>query len=58
MSDLSEFYKWAAKLLEIKSRMFLPVEIEYEDDEMEDPRLELVEKLIEYKKFNKIRELM
>ena len=32
LSDLSEFYKWAAKLLEIKSRMLLPVEIEYEDD--------------------------
>ena len=58
LSDLSEFYKWAAKLLEIKSRMLLPVEIEYEDDEMEDPRLELVEKLIEYQKFKKLTELM
>ena len=58
LGDLSEFYKWAAKLLEIKSRMLLPVEIEYEDDEMEDPRLELVEKLIEYQKFKKLTELM
>ncbi len=58
LGDLSEFYKWAAKLLEIKSRMLLPVEIEYEDEEMEDPRMELVEKLIEYQKFKKLSELM
>lgn len=58
LGDLSEFYKWASKLLEIKSRMLLPVEIEYEDEEMEDPRLELVEKLIEYQKFKKLSELM
>ena len=50
LGDLSEFYSWAAKLLYIKSRMLLPVEIEYDDDD-EDPRQELVDRLIEYQKF-------
>lgn len=58
LGDLSEFYKWAAKLLEIKSRMLLPIEITYDDDDIEDPRQELVEKLIEYQKFKKLSELM
>ena len=48
LGDLSEFYKWAAMLLNMKSKMLLPVEINYDDmDEIEDPRDELVEKLID-----------
>lgn len=58
LGDLSEFYKWAAMLLSMKSRMLLPVEVDWEDDEMEDPRQELVDKLIEYQKFKKLSELM
>lgn len=58
LGDLSEFYSWAAKLIYIKSRMLLPVEFSYEDDEDEDPRQELVEKLIEYQKFKKLSSLM
>lgn len=58
LSDLSEFYKWAAMLLNMKSRMLLPIEIDYEDEEAEDPRQELVDKLIEYQKFKKLSELM
>ena len=59
LGDLSEFYNWAAKLLYIKSRMLLPVEVTYDDDEdAEDPRKELVDKLIEYQKFKKLSELM
>lgn len=57
LGDLSEFYNWAAKLLLIKSRMLLPIEVTYEDDE-EDPRQELVDKLIEYQKFKKLTALM
>lgn len=57
LGDLSEFYSWAAKLLYIKSRMLLPVEIEYDDDD-EDPRQELVDRLIEYQKFKRLSELM
>ena len=44
----SEFLVMAAMLLDIKSRMLLPKESEPEE-ETEDPRQELVEKLIEYK---------
>lgn len=58
LSDLSEFYLWASKLVHIKSKMLLPVEIQYDDDEIEDPRQELVEHLIEYQKFKKLSELM
>ena len=57
LTDLSDFYSWAAKLIHIKSRMLLPVEVAYDDD-FEDPRQELVEKLIEYQKFKKLSELM
>lgn len=59
LSDLSEFYSWAAKLVYIKSRMLLPVEVAFDgDDDIEDPRQELVEKLIEYQKFKKLSGLM
>lgn len=53
----TEFYRLAATLLYIKSRMLLPVEFEV-DDEIEDPRRDLVEKLIEYQKYKKLSELM
>ena len=49
-----EFLVMAATLIQIKSRMLLPVEPEDGEDEEieeEDPRLELVEKLLEYRKF-------
>ena len=58
LGDLSEFYKWAAMLLKMNSKMLLPVEITYDDEEIEDPRQELVDKLIEYQKFKKLSELM
>ena len=58
LGDLSEFYSWAAKLIHIKSRMLLPIEIDYDDDENEDPRQELVDRLIEYQKFKKLTALM
>jgi segregation and condensation protein A len=56
LDDVSEFNIMAANLLYIKSHTLLPVEIEIED--VEDPRQELVEKLIEYQKFKKLSELM
>ncbi len=47
-----EFLVMAAKLMEIKSRTLLPVEVvEEEDEEYEDPRLELVLQLLEYKRY-------
>jgi segregation and condensation protein A len=57
MDEVSEFHLMAATLLLIKSRMLLPVELEI-DDEDDDPRQELVEKLIEYQKFKKLSEMM
>jgi segregation and condensation protein A len=57
LDNLSEFYTMAATLLYIKSRMLLPIEIDM-DEEFEDPRKELVEKLIEYQKFKKLSEIM
>ena len=58
LGDLSEIYSWAAKLIYIKSRMLLPVEVAYDDEDEEDPRQELVDKLIEYQKFKKLSSLM
>jgi len=47
-----EFLVVAATLMHIKSRMLLPPEeSELDEDEMEDPRDELVRKLLEYKKY-------
>ncbi|MDR2793377.1 MAG: segregation/condensation protein A [Treponema sp.] len=57
LDDVSEFHALASDLLYIKSRMLLPVEIGIEDD-AEDPRQGLVEKLIEYQQFKKLSELM
>jgi segregation and condensation protein A len=57
LDDLTEFYALAASLLYIKSRMLLPVELDL-TDEIEDPRKDLVEKLIEYQKYKRLSELM
>jgi segregation and condensation protein A len=57
LDTMTEFYLMAATLLYIKSKMLLPVELSL-DDELEDPRKELVEKLIEYQKFRKLSDLM
>ncbi|MBO7135936.1 MAG: segregation/condensation protein A [Spirochaetaceae bacterium] len=58
LDNLTDFYSLAADLLLIKSRMLLPVEVTFDDEDLEDPRQELVDKLIEYQKFKKISELM
>lgn len=57
LDDLTDFYLMAATLLLIKSRMLLPIEVNF-DDELEDPRQELVDRLIEYQKYKKFSELM
>lgn len=46
----SEFLVMAATLIDIKSRMLLPKEVDENGEEI-DPRAELVEKLIEYKMY-------
>src|ERR1051325_514372 len=55
MLDLTiagEYLVIAATLLEIKSRMLLPRQaVAVEEGEEEDPRAELVEKLLEYQRY-------
>jgi segregation and condensation protein A len=46
-----EFLVMAATLMYIKSRMLLPAPIEEEEEETGDPRTELVQRLVEYKRF-------
>lgn len=49
LNIMSEFLVMAATLIDIKSRMLLPAE--EKDEEEEDPRAELVQKLLEYKMY-------
>ncbi len=57
LDQLSDFYKMAADLIYIKSRMLLPVELDF-DEEYDDPRQELVEQLLEYQKFRRYTQLL
>lgn len=50
LNVVSEFLVMAATLIDIKSRMLLPKQVN-EDGEEEDPREELVNKLLEYKMY-------
>lgn len=54
----SEFIVIAATLLEIKSKLLLPQVKNEQEDEGEDPRKELISKLLEYKKYKQISEYM
>ena len=56
----SEFMVLAAALLEIKSKMLLPRAVPEEGsaEVAEDPRTQLVAKLLEYKKFKRISEML
>lgn len=49
----SEFLVMAATLMEIKSRMLLPTQPAEEEQE-EDPRFELIEQILEYKKYKEL----
>ncbi|MEW6001564.1 MAG: segregation/condensation protein A [Nitrospirota bacterium] len=46
-----EFLVMAATLIHIKSRMLLPIEEQASSEEQEDPRLELVQRLLEFQAF-------
>lgn len=56
LNVVSEFLLMAATLIDIKCRMLLPKQIDEETGEEEDPRQELVERLLEYKKYKLIAE--
>lgn len=55
MENISEFLIMGATLVELKSRMLLPKEVDENNEEI-DPREDLVRRLIEYKKFKGIAE--
>lgn len=50
LNIVSEFLVMAATLIDIKSKMLLPAEVN-EDGQEEDPRAELVDRLLEYKTY-------
>lgn len=55
----SEFLVLAAALIEIKSKMLLPRTTPGDENvEFEDPRTDLVEKLVEYKRFKLLAEML
>ncbi len=58
MNELSEFILMTATLLEIKSKMLLPVKDVNENGEEIDPREELVERLEEYKRAKSLANLL
>jgi segregation and condensation protein A len=54
-----EFIYMAALLIHIKSKMLLPrLPVEIAGDEQEDPRLELVERLLEHERFKRAAEML
>ena len=56
----AEFVYMAATLIHIKSRMLLPRDpaLEKEGEEAEDPRQELVERLLEHERFQNAAEML
>lgn len=49
-----DFIEMVAILMNIKARMLLPQKPGGDDEDYEDPRLELVERLLEYKRFKDV----
>jgi len=54
----SEFLVIAAQLIYIKSRMLLPPDPDATPEEQEDPRTELVRRLLEYEKFKNAAQML
>jgi len=57
VDDVGDFVEMASTLLETKSRMVLP-RVDEEVGEIEDPREELVQRLLEYKKYKDAASLL
>jgi segregation and condensation protein A len=51
LDQAGEFIAMAATLLVIKMKMLMPSRLDEEEDEEDDPRAELVRRLLEYKRF-------
>lgn len=53
-----EFILMAATLIHIKSRLLLPKDPDLPEDQQEDPRLELINQLLEHEKFKNAAEML
>ncbi|SFW21305.1 segregation and condensation protein A [Selenomonas ruminantium] len=58
MEIASSFLVMAATLLQIKSRMMLPKAPQTEGEPEEDPRFELVQRILEYRKFKQVSQVL
>lgn len=60
MDITSDFILMAATLIEIKSKMLLPKHLDEDDseEETEDPRQELVQRILEYEKFREVSSIL
>ncbi len=58
LDDAGEFIAMAATLMVIKMKMLMPSHRDDEDDEEEDPRAELVRRLLEYRRFKEAAEAL
>lgn len=55
LETMSEYLVMASQLIEMKSKLLLPKEkVTLEDDYQEDPREQLIKRLIEYKKYKDV----
>lgn len=54
----SEFLLMAATLLQIKARMMLPKPPKQEEESEEDPRQELIDRILEYRRFQAVSETL
>ena len=50
----AEFIYMSTLLIQIKARMLLPKAIDENSEQLEDPRIELVHRILEYKRFKKV----
>lgn len=57
LGDLADFYRLAAELLYIKTKLLLPNTTAL-DEEYEDPRADLVDRLLDYQKYKRYTELL
>ena len=51
VNAVGDFLELATRLMEVKSRMVLPRQEEQGEEQIEDPRQDIVERLLEYKKY-------
>ena len=58
VDSVGDFLDLASTLIEIKSQLILPHQTVDEPDEIEDPRQELVERLLEFKKYRDAAQLL